>query len=352
MIELPNGKRYVGQHNGDNLNKRKSGHLQNFRKFKRDAENNVEYKGCCSALYAAICDYSFEDCTWEVIHNNVPADDLNTMENNCINQFNTMVPNGYNQRTNISKLPKKQITIETRQKMSNSQSKVYDTNLENYRRNKDELKDLPKHVIFIKKGERRGYRVVDHPHCQLKDFLSSTESIQSLKQKVIDFLKEIENKPHISTYAAKAEKGIPKGILERPKGFEVQYWQASKRFNKTFTNPNHSKQENLELATEWLSQLKEALQNNDDAKLATLVSNSNQTKAASGIPTGITKCTGGYRVGFNHNKVRHSKSFTSKSMTDEQKLASAIEWMTSKKAELTQPQPTPNKSSTQSVKTD
>ena len=327
LVHVPSGKKYVGQHNTENLLIRKKSHMRSYNAHYKAIREKKIPKGGSIALYNAIIEYGYDKCVWTIIENNVPGELLNSREDFHITDLNTMHPNGYNLKLNSSdtNLMYSQISLD---KMSASQSKVYDTKLNNYRRNNDELKDLPKHVIFITKGNQRGYRVVDHPSCKSKDFCSSTEPLEVLKERVLKFLLEVEHTPHISDRVVKHRSGTPQGIIKKRYGYEVQFHKDDQRYSKMFTKKTTTEEENLSLAIIWLNDLKQSL--NNPGTIAIPENN----RANKTIPTGITKAKVGYRVAFMVNKVRYGMSFSNSQISDEDQLLLAIDWMTAKKTEL------------------
>lgn len=321
MIHVPSGKKYIGQHNRNTLNKRKKSHFNGFKKFQKQVKNgkNPNKIGGCPALYKAFMKYGFDKCVFVVMEKNIPNDKLNEIEDNYILEYKTLVPNGYNLRLNDS-TKYNGLSEETLRLIS-----------ENRRRNPVELDGMPMYVAFVQRNGRRGYRIQGHPNCEFKDFLSSTESLEELKKKALDFLKEIENKLYVSTYQVKAQAGIPKGILDKPTGYEIQVQRNGMNFNKMFTKSSISKQENLRLAIEWIAKLDaEIAKPANEANLDQFISD----RAKKVIPKGITKYKNGYRVVFNQNKIRYDKSFTSNTISDDELLQRAIEWMNNKKEEI------------------
>jgi hypothetical protein len=339
MIELPDGKKYIGQHQLDTLETRKSSHYGQFKNYcKRTANGDKPFAGC-NILYEALKQCGFEKASWHILESNVELNDLNELEDIYIQELDTIVPKGYNQRLNGmgSYGNHKVYTEETRKKMSDSQSKVYDTKLHKYRRNNEELTDLPKHVIFVQRDNKQGYCIRDHPKCKSKYFLSSTESVDSLKAKVIKFLADIEENPHVSTRQVKLTTGIPLGILERTTGYEVQVGRNNRNYSQMFTKSSNTKEENLQLAITWLKNLDAAIESGDEAKISEAVMADKKLKKNAALPKGITQIKDGYRVSFNQNKVRYGIVFTSKRDSMVDKLRQATEWMDNKKKELANP---------------
>jgi hypothetical protein len=275
LVHLPNGKKYIGQHNTENLAKRKKGHYYGFKKFCRQIQNKEETASCCIALFRAFYKYGFHKCVWTLVETNISLDLLNAKEDDYIREYNTLSPNGCNLRFNHSD-ERNVYSDETLKRMSDSR-----------RTNITELEGLPMYVIYIRRENMYGYRIQGHPNCKFKQFVSLTEPLENIKQRVLDFLKEIENAPHVSTYQVKAEAGLPKGILEIPSGYEIQVQRNGMKFYKMFTKSSISKEENLRLAIEWLSNLNvEVSKPASEADMTQFISD----RAKKVIPKGITKC--------------------------------------------------------------
>ena len=342
IINFPNEKQYVGQHCENTLKKRKKDHKSQFNRFKKIKNGDLKSKNMgCRALYEAWMIYSFKECKWNILENSIPLDELNDAEDQYILELNTLYPNGYNLRFNRPHDGKSMYSDETLKLMSESQSKVFDTKLDNYRRNTDELKNMPKHVNFIQRDKRRGYRIQNHPYCKLKDFLSSTKSIKILYQQTIDFLKQIEKTPHVSIRKEKIDQGLPEGIQKRKIGYEVQFYRNGIKYNKCFQKSSNTDEINLELAINWLNAIKKQLDNPEEVKSDEEVSLISKLaiKISKGIPKGITKYKGGnktgYRIAFNINKIRYGKIFATNIFDDDdQLLQSAIKWMTDTKDKI------------------
>lgn len=76
----PSGKSYIGQ--------------TTYSLYERAGLNGRCYQNC-STFYAAIQKYGFENFTVEIL-DEIPESDLEEVESYYIQQFNTLLPNGYN----------------------------------------------------------------------------------------------------------------------------------------------------------------------------------------------------------------------------------------------------------------
>ncbi len=344
MISLPNSKKYVGQHKTNNLEERKKTHLYQFKYFckkKEDLKNvrieNANPEGFCSALYNAFKKYGFDKCTWTVLETDVDLGCINDVEDKYIIEHKTLHPGGYNLKLNKNS-ENKSFSDETLKKMSESQSKVFKTKLHKYRRNNKELEGLPKHVNFITKdNDRRGFRIVGHPKYpgKSKTFTSSTLSIKALKKKVIKFLEEIEGRSieeilkeennleeesieDIIPAEKESKRELPVGIRNYKTGYKAIFVRNKKSYSKSFTDESNTKEQNLQLAIDWYK----------NTKLEDVA------KKERDLPKGISKCRNGYRSKFVHKGKTYAKTFTDASISDDEKIKLATDWLQNKKSEI------------------
>lgn len=273
MATSPSGKKYIGQHNTDDLATRIRTHNYNFiefikqkcilelnKKFYPDEKFPDNPKGYCTAFYNAMCKYPFRDFKWEVIEENIPLDELNDIEDRLIIEHNSLVPNGYNLKMNHRHGQHSAYSDETRKKMSASSVIKVRDNLHNYRKKHEELKDVPQFVTYFESGGIRGYRIVRHPKCKSKQFADADTPVVELKRQLLEFLKACEDEPFQTTQQKKATKGIPKGISEQKPGrFLVQFSLRGTRYTKFFSQ--EPRESALQLATEWMQNKKEELNN-------------------------------------------------------------------------------------------
>lgn len=130
MIQGPMGKKYIGQ----------TKKTIEYR-FKQHC-NQINSKNC-TYLHNAMKKYGINKFTYEII-DEVDNDFLDNLEIYYINEYNTLVPNGYNLQTGGS-APK--MHKETRERIS----KFYKTN------------DLPMYINIRKYPNYERYRVQNHP---------------------------------------------------------------------------------------------------------------------------------------------------------------------------------------------
>lgn len=98
-------------------------------------------------------------------------------------------------------------------------------------------------------------------------------------------------------------------------GYRVRRRQNGKVYGKEFGSVKNTPEKNLELANNFLDQVKKG------------VITSFPYNKKTDLPKCITSCDNGYKVHVMKNKVKYTKSFTNSSIPDEAKLQYAIEWI-------------------------
>lgn len=238
ILTSPNGKRYVGQ-TRRTLKIRLDGH--------KSASANPNKAGC-RCLNAALRKHGWENFTNEILWE---GDDnlLDDKEIEYIVLYNTLVPHGYNLQHGGCSGSK---SDDTKQKMKTS-ALARDASV--YRRF-DETKALPK---YIGRWGQKGYKIAKHPKCKCKYF--SSENTQELNlAKALEFL-ELLNTTSLVVI------NIPRGNIDD--GLIHRLGDGSSRaklrigttvFSKTFSSKLHTPDENFQLASEYLLQLKQSKQ--------------------------------------------------------------------------------------------
>lgn len=267
----PEGKIYIGQHGDPNLYKRIQSHRGNYfeflkrrcilelkKKFNPKEKISITPKGFCTALYHAFMKHGFYNFKWFTILKNVKSENINEREDKYINKFNSLVPNGYNLKTNKAFGDNQSFSTETIKRMSDGHKKSMKENLYKYRKNHEELKNVPQHVTFFESGGIRGYRIHNHPKCKSKQFADSDTPVETLKKQMLNFLKQCEQNPYQTIQQRKKDRGIPKGMTEQKPGrFLVQFAYKGTRYVKFFSNG--TREEALHSATEWMENKKKEL---------------------------------------------------------------------------------------------
>lgn len=267
----PSGNKYIGQHKSNVLVERLQSHMyryETFLKKKCILELNKKFQpnktfpanpsGFCTALYCAFQKYGIKQFKWEVLKDNIPLNQLNTVEDQYINEYDTLAPNGYNLKINKSDGTRSIYSDETLLKMSVSHTKSRKEHLHKYRKHHDELVDVPQFVTHFESGGIRGYRILNHPKCSFKQFADSSTPILELKANMLKFLELCNDKPYETSQKRKQREGIPKGISEQKPGrFLVQFSLYGIKYNKYFSQS--PREEALRLATEWMQNKKDQI---------------------------------------------------------------------------------------------
>lgn len=279
-----NGRCYVGQHFTEELNTRKRGHLYSYYKFLRQkviqelkAHQDPTYKikpikGNCTALLNAFAKYGPTSFKWSVLKRGIARKDLNYWEDHFIDEYDSLSPNGYNLKKNSADAEGFCYSEESRKRSSESSKIKTTVYLQKYRRRQDKLDGLPKHVTYFESGGIRGYRIVRHPNCKLRQFADKATPVEVLKKRTLDFLKKCETIPYKNILQSKAETGVPTGMSEQKPGrFLVQFRTKNIKYVKFFSQEPREKA--LWLATAWMNEKKKLLINKitDDPNMEDLI---------------------------------------------------------------------------------
>lgn len=271
LCTSPNGVKYIGQHNSVDLDKRIKSHeyryvdyikarciLELKRKFQPEEKFPSNPKGYCTALYNAFAKYGHKNFTWVTLKTSIPLEQLNDVEDSCIIEHNTLMPDGYNLKLNTPYVGRPMYSKETLERMSISHTKSRKEQLHKYRKKHEELKDVPQFVTYFESGGIRGYRIHKHPNCKFKQFADVDTPIIELKSQLLEFLTTCEKAPYKTVQQRKSITDVPKGISEQKPGrFLVQFAYKGKRHVKFFSQEPRSLA--LKIATEWMQTKKKEL---------------------------------------------------------------------------------------------
>jgi hypothetical protein len=261
-LTSPCDKYYIGQHKTDDVKKRIDSHAAGFKAYKAKLEElkilqeenpdikiNIDIRKGCVALYRAFDKYGIKNFEYEILHDNVPLDKLNELEDEYILKYNTLAPNGYNLRINGANGQSHTLSGETRKKFSEAAVLKNKKYLEKYRRYKDEMKDMPQYVSYYQDSDGyRGYKISKHPLCYSKSFTSKTKSLDELKKNCLEFLKSLGEEKYV-----KKERNLPVGICKPKKrnGY-MAYFKVNGKRTCSYFNNSSDDEENLQEAIEWL----------------------------------------------------------------------------------------------------
>lgn len=261
ILRGPN-RNYIGQHKTNVPETRMKSHVAGFRSYERalkelkalqeigETDEDLVRKTTkgCICLYRAFTKYGVEAFEYEVLHTNILLEKLNELEDQCIIEYNSLAPNGYNLRLNNANGEHKTLSEESRKRFSKAAVLKNEKYRDKYLKYPDEMKDIPRYVTYYQdKDGYRGYKVWKHPQCRSKSFTSKTIPLNILKIRCINFLKELGDKNHI-----KSKRKLPIGIFKpsNRKGYMAYFKVNSKRTNAYFSSSTD--EENLQSAIDWL----------------------------------------------------------------------------------------------------
>ncbi len=163
MITSPSGKKFIGQsyllyHKNPATvfgHARKFGYTSLLKEAEEYGEDNmnIEVIACCrKGMLEHYQDY-------------------------FIDVFDTLEPNGLNNRTKVD--------AEVRKRISQ-------TLVDNAIRYDLDGTQLPKYVKYVDWKDRRGYAIISHPKCKKKDFVSKRKPLDTLKQECMTYLASLD----------------------------------------------------------------------------------------------------------------------------------------------------------------
>uniref|UniRef100_A0A6C0E4D6 GIY-YIG domain-containing protein n=1 Tax=viral metagenome TaxID=1070528 RepID=A0A6C0E4D6_9ZZZZ len=232
MITSPSGKRYVGQ-TIQPLDKRWKQHVDSAQRA---------YKDHCKVLNKSIRKYGQKHFIVEVLQE-CENDDIDSLEEKYIQQYNTLVPNGMNikgggksgKHSEISKqkisdaLQNRQVSQETREKLSSTTNP-----------------GLPMYLIKV----QNGYRVCNHPMGPEKRFISKTKPVEYNYTRAIEYLNKL-NRLDTPLILHKEQKEL---YIQRHKnGYCVKYPGTKPKY---FVSKTSSTTKLYEAALNYLNDIK------------------------------------------------------------------------------------------------
>ena len=185
-----NGKGYIGQTIGT-MENRWNEHLQNAKYLIRAkaGDPTINYDGTQyknirhSLLYNAMACHGIENFEVELVET-VDDDELNEWEPFIIEEYGTLIPNGYNLTTGGDSF---RHSDESKQLMRK-------VKLQNIDKNRHEiLHGMPPYLSYGKNARYEWILVQNHPLCKIREFtVQKYGSIDAVKNAVIEFLIELE----------------------------------------------------------------------------------------------------------------------------------------------------------------
>ncbi len=286
-LTSPIGKQYIGQcrildshYHKNGTQKRWSSHVLEARKFKHRGSWLLNY---------AIRKYGAHNFKVETILSCL-AEYLNYYETYFIKLYNTLKPNGYNLV------------------LGGGQYKAALFSPDKYR-GKKKSDDVPDHIYYYDSGGCEGYRV-EHPDLKTKAFLSSRYTMEEKLELSKKYLETGEcHKGRLYVKRKKEEENdLPKYIKPCNGGYRIESPDKSKVFsNKIFT-----KEENLQMAKEYLE---------TGSCMPPRKYHLRKNEEHIDLPKYIIRHRGGYAVQYYLGKKKKiCKLFMSKKKTDEENL--------------------------------
>lgn len=188
LITSPSGRQYVGQCVQYLCNGKKWGFESRFKQHIRDASGKG--KDYCRLLNHAIRKYGFENMKLELLKI-CEITDLDNQEAECIEEYNTLSPNGYNLIIGGSNSRQSEETKEKRRQsmMGKNKGNVYPRRS----RKREEDANLPKYLRYYQdKSGKTGYRISHHPALKDKSFVGKYKTLHEKLNLALDYLKTAE----------------------------------------------------------------------------------------------------------------------------------------------------------------
>ncbi len=206
LITSPSGKQYIGKANCITSKRTKHGTMGRWLGHISDSKQSDG--GRCRLLNIEIRSYDYDKFNIERIVT-CKIEDTAYFEKYFIKSYNTLYkkdtnPNGLNLQEGgnsgpLSEETKKIMSINRKLKPSftkphtaESKQLISNTLIDNVVRYGHNNNELPKYVKYVNWEDRKGYQIVSHPKCKLKNFVSSKLSLQDLYETCMSFLNNLE----------------------------------------------------------------------------------------------------------------------------------------------------------------
>lgn len=205
LIISPSGKRYIGQTQCLSRKGKSYGTIERWKAHLRDAR--APDGGRCRLLNDEIQQFTASE--FEVIPLiTCKSDVVNKFEKEMILQYHSLNDNGNNPYgLNIRQGGKSgdRLPDDTRARQSEGQHRYYRENgkrsvtaktkvqisqslIDRVVRYDHKGEPLPKYMKYVEWKDRCGYEILGHPTCKRKYFVSSTKSLDELKEMCVSFL--------------------------------------------------------------------------------------------------------------------------------------------------------------------
>lgn len=243
------GKGYIGQTIGTMENRWKE-HLQNARYLIRvkAGDPTINYEGTQyknirnSLLYNAIAKYGLENFEVNLVKT-VDIEELNEWESLIIEEYESLVPNGYNLTSGGDSF----------RHSDKSKQLMRDVKLQNIDDNRNEiLRGMPPYLSYGKKGKYEWILVQNHPLCKIREFtVQKYGSIDNVKNAVIQFLIDLELSGEKYVKVKKGDLNKYPGLKETKKGYKIEKYINGTKYQAGFESKKFTRDELKQKAIEW-----------------------------------------------------------------------------------------------------
>ncbi len=244
-ISSPSGKNYIGQ-TVQTFDRRMIVH--------KSAAKNVDKKDGCRALNSAIRKYEWKNMTKEVLET-CEIDELDEKEQQYIEEYNSMAPNGYNLISGGNS--NKKFSDETK---SLQREAALKRDVEIYR-TKNLTKGWPKYL-----GTSQGsVRISKHPKCSCKTFNDPDKTFEENLEDAKAFLEKLNNGEEEVIIP---QRELPKGIQKMGDGYRVGYKDANGKVKyKRFGVKSVSSETKLAQAIAFLQTIESESEESDEEEI-------------------------------------------------------------------------------------
>jgi group I intron endonuclease len=244
-----NGKKYIGQTQFSAADRWKehcycASVLQRAKNSDPLINTNCSYykQMKTSTLYNSMALHGIESFTFEVVEE-IPNSELNDAEKLYIEEYNSMLPNGYNATSGGDS--KYTHTAEAIRKMVERKLDTLDENRHEY------LQTLPPKTTYSAK--HNAIILVGHPLCKYKMFrISKYETLENTQEAVINFVDSLERENVIRMREKKETDLKPyPGIKTTKKGYKLEKYINGTKYQAGFESQKFTREENKRRAIEY-----------------------------------------------------------------------------------------------------
>jgi hypothetical protein len=208
LLTSPSGKQYVGKANCINSKGRIHGTLGRWKDHIRDSR--AADGGRCRLLNEEIRHHGSDVFNVQIIVT-CYMNFTQYYERHFIKEYNTLYSINNKHGLNINEGGNSGVLSEETRKLMSDKRKQYIKKMPDSVNHKEETKKkistslidnvirynydgsvLPKYVKYVNWEDRKGYQIVSHPLCKVKNFVSSKLSLQELYEKCIVFLSDLK----------------------------------------------------------------------------------------------------------------------------------------------------------------